>query len=65
MKANLVGLLKQQLPYWKHRGKIKCVTLGDENYHFLILWILIIEGEIILLPSQILMVAQLVNMQPK
>jgi hypothetical protein len=34
MKMHLAGLLKQQLAYWKQRGKIKWVTLGDENSRF-------------------------------
>jgi hypothetical protein len=31
MKKHLATLLQQQLAYWKQRGKIKWVTLGDEN----------------------------------
>jgi hypothetical protein len=34
MKLHLAALLKQQLAYWKQRGKIKWVTLGDENFRF-------------------------------
>jgi hypothetical protein len=34
MKMHLASLLKQQLAYWKQRGKIKWVTLGDENSRF-------------------------------
>jgi hypothetical protein len=34
MKLHLASLLKQQLAYWKQRGKIKWVTLGDENSRF-------------------------------
>jgi hypothetical protein len=34
MKIHLATLLKQQLAYWKQRGKIKWVTLGDENSRF-------------------------------
>jgi hypothetical protein len=31
LKQHLTQLLKQQLAYWKQRGKIKWVTLGDSN----------------------------------
>jgi hypothetical protein len=34
MKFHLAALLKQQLAYWKQRGKIKWATLGDENSRF-------------------------------
>jgi hypothetical protein len=34
LKIQLEGLLKQQLAYWKQRGKIKWVTLGDANSKF-------------------------------
>jgi hypothetical protein len=34
MKQHLATLLQQQLVYWKQRGKIKWVTLGDENSRF-------------------------------
>jgi hypothetical protein len=34
MKIHLATLLKQRLAYWKQRGKIKWVTLGDENSRF-------------------------------
>ncbi|KAM0874852.1 hypothetical protein ACQ4PT_037185 [Festuca glaucescens] len=34
MKLHLAALLQQQLAYWKQRGKIKWVTLGDENSIF-------------------------------
>jgi hypothetical protein len=35
MKKHLATLLQQQLDYWKQMGKIKWVTLGDENSKFL------------------------------
>jgi hypothetical protein len=34
LKKHLTQLLKQQLAYWKQRGKIKWVTLGDSNSKF-------------------------------
>jgi hypothetical protein len=34
LKSHLSLLLKQQLAYWKQRGKIKWVTLGDSNSRF-------------------------------
>jgi hypothetical protein len=34
MKKHLATKLAQQLAYWKQRGKIKWVTLGDENSRF-------------------------------
>jgi hypothetical protein len=34
MKKHVVFLLKKQLTYWNQRGKIKWVTLGDENSRF-------------------------------
>jgi hypothetical protein len=34
MKNHLAILLKKQLVYWKQRGKIKWVTLGDDNSRF-------------------------------
>ena len=34
MEDNLVSLLKQQKSYWKQRGQIKWVTLGDASTHF-------------------------------
>jgi hypothetical protein len=34
MKFHLAALLKQQLDYWKQRGKIKWITLRDENSRF-------------------------------
>jgi hypothetical protein len=34
LKNNLATLLKQELAYWKQRGKIKWVTLGDSNSKF-------------------------------
>jgi hypothetical protein len=34
LKDHLAKLLKQQLAYWKQRGKIKWVTLGDSNSKF-------------------------------
>jgi hypothetical protein len=34
LKIHLASLLKQQLAYWKQRGRIKLVTLGGENSRF-------------------------------
>jgi hypothetical protein len=34
MNVHLASLLKQQLAYWKQRGKIKWFTLGDEIFRF-------------------------------
>jgi len=34
MRENLDKLLQQQLEYWRQRGKIKWVKLGDENSKF-------------------------------
>jgi hypothetical protein len=34
LKAHMLMLLKQQNTYWKQRGKIKWVKLGDENTKF-------------------------------
>ena len=34
LEDNLVSLLKQQKSYWKQRGQIKWVTLGDASTHF-------------------------------
>jgi hypothetical protein len=34
MKKLLAVLLDQQFLYWKQRGKMKWVTLGDENSRF-------------------------------
>lgn len=31
VQENLMKLLEQQKEYWKQRGRIKWVTLGDEN----------------------------------
>jgi hypothetical protein len=34
LKENLEKLLEQQMIYWMQRGRIKWVTLGDENTKF-------------------------------
>lgn len=34
LHEKLVSLLKQQKAYWKQRGQVKWVTLGDTNSHF-------------------------------
>lgn len=34
LEDNLISLLKQQRSYWKQRGQLKWVTLGDASTHF-------------------------------
>lgn len=34
LEDKLIALLKQQKSYWKQRGQIKWVTLGDTSTHF-------------------------------
>jgi hypothetical protein len=68
LRVSLKGLailLKQNLAYWKHRGKIKWVTLGDSNSKFFHSMATIQKRKIVLLLFGLLMVLRFTPMKER